>query len=195
MKISGLILAAGFSDRMNSFKPILKFNDKPLIQVITEKLLNVCDEIVIVTGHNKNLLEKAVKKSSRIRFIFNRDYKKGMFTSLKKGLSEIYDSDWTMYHFVDQPAIPQGFYHKFVAGISEKYNWIQPEFNSVKGHPILLHQSIYKIIIDEGDERSLKDVSFNTKIKKFIWRCNYPQILCNINTKEDFDQLVERQSG
>jgi molybdenum cofactor cytidylyltransferase len=190
MKISGLILAAGFSGRMHSFKPILKINDKPLILVITEKLRSVCDEVVIVAGHNRSLLEESVEKSNRIKFVFNENYRKGMFTSLKKGLSEIYDSDWTLYHFVDQPSLPQIFYQEFVEQISDHYNWIQPEYNFVKGHPILLGQSIYKIILGESDERSLKDVGSNPDIKKFIWECNYPQILSNINTKEDFDKLI-----
>ena len=56
MKITGLILSAGLSGRMNSFKPIIELHNKPLIVLITEKLLNVCNNVVVVTGYKKEMI-------------------------------------------------------------------------------------------------------------------------------------------
>lgn len=195
MKISGLILSAGFSGRMNSFKPILKFNDKPLIVLITEKLLKVCDDVIIVTGHNSEIIEETVTKTDRIKITFNENYQKGMFTSLKRGLIEASDSDWVIYHFVDQPALPEIFYNEFVEQISEKYNWIQPVYNSVKGHPLLLNRSLFEIITNEDDDSSLKVVSRNSKVKKKIWDCKYPQVLNDLDTREDFEKLNSHEGS
>lgn len=192
MKISGLILAAGLSGRMNSFKPILKINNKTLVQLITEKLLGVCSEIIIVTGHNHNLVENSVEKSGHVKLVFNENYKKGMFTSLKKGLSEVSDADWVLYHFVDQPALPEKFYHEFVEQISDNFNWIQPAYNNVKGHPILLSRTIFEIIMNENDDCSLKVIGMNSKVKKKIWNCNYSQILNDVDTEVDFEKLISR---
>ncbi|MEW6196353.1 MAG: NTP transferase domain-containing protein [Bacteroidota bacterium] len=192
MKISGLILAAGLSGRMNSFKPILKIDNKTLVQLITEKLLGVCNEVIIVTGYNNNLVENSVEKSGHVKLVFNENYKKGMFTSLKKGLSEVSDADWVLYHFVDQPALSEKFYHEFVEQISDNFNWIQPAYNNVKGHPVLLSRTILEIIMNENDDCSLKVIGMNSKVKKKIWNCNYSQILNDVDTEVDFEKLISR---
>jgi molybdenum cofactor cytidylyltransferase len=193
MRVSGLILAAGLSGRMNSFKPLLKIKDQTIIQVIVDKLLNVCDDVVIVTGYKSDEIKSVIKKSDRIKFVFNDEYEKGMFTSLKKGLSELNNSDWTIYHFVDQPFLPGKFYSDFVTRIDQNYNWIQPEYNSAKGHPILIARSIYQIILNESDGGSLRSISVNSVINKFIWSCNYPQIHDDMDTPEEFNKLLLRE--
>lgn len=193
MRVSGLILAAGLSGRMNSFKPLLKIKNQTIIQVIVDKLLNVCDDVIIVTGFKSDEIKSVIEKSDRIKFVFNEEYEKGMFTSLKKGLSELSNSDWTIYHFVDQPFLPEIFYSDFVTRIDQNYNWIQPEFNSVKGHPILISRSIYQIILNESDGGSLRSISSNSFIKKFIWSCNYPQIHDDLDTPEEFKKLLLRE--
>lgn len=193
MRVSGLILAAGLSGRMNSFKPLLKIKNQTIIQVIVDKLLNVCDDVVIVTGFKSGEIKSVIEKSDRIKFVFNEEYEEGVFTSLKKGLSELSNSDWTIYHFVDQPFLPRSFYSEFVTRIDQNYNWIQPEFNSVKGHPILIGRSIYQIILNESDGGSLRNVSNNSRVKKLILDCNYPQILDDMDTQEEFKKLLLRE--
>ncbi len=192
MKISGLILAAGLSGRMNSFKPLLKINEKTLIEVITEKLLLICNEVIIVTGYNNNLVEKSIGKSDRVKFVYNENYQHGMFTSLKKGLGTASDSEWVLYHFVDQPSLPGKFYYEFVKQVSNEYNWIQPAFNNVKGHPVLLHQSLFQIILNEDSASSLKNVSQMPEVKKKIWSCSYPQVFEDLDTKEDFGKIISQ---
>jgi CTP:molybdopterin cytidylyltransferase MocA len=96
MKITGLILSAGLSGRMKTFKPIINLNNKPLIVLITEKLLNICDNVVVVTGHKKEIVENTIAeyfniKSNQLRTVFNNEYESGMFSSLKKGLSAVLD--------------------------------------------------------------------------------------------------------
>lgn len=189
MKVSGLILAAGLSGRMNSFKPVMKINGKPFIRIIAENLLRVCDDLIVITGYQNKLVENAAVKSERIRFVYNENYEEGMFTSLKKGLCEAMDSGWVIYHFVDQPLIPEEFYPEFIGQIEEGFNWIQPSFNSVKGHPVLLEKSLFRIIIDAADNYSLKEISHNPIVRKKIWDCGYSQILKDLDTLDDFEKL------
>jgi molybdenum cofactor cytidylyltransferase len=193
MRVIGLIIAAGFSGRINSFKPILKIKNKPLIQLITEKLAKVCDKIIIVTGYNYKAVEKVVKKNETIKFVFNENYIQGMFTSLKKGITEAKDSNWIFYHFVDQPTLPEKFYYDFIKQIDDDFNWIQPTYDNCKGHPILLHSSIYQYILKADNSSSLKRISQNQKVKKKYWNCAYPQVLEDIDTNEDLENLISRE--
>jgi len=191
MKITGLILSAGLSERMNSFKPVLIFQNEPLIVLVIKKLLDICDNVIVVTGYKNEIIEQMIEERfkempERIQTIYNHDYNEGMFSSLKKGLSEASGSDWIIYHFVDQPSLPEKFYHDFIEQIDDKYSWIQPSYNLKKGHPIILHRSIFYLILNSGNNSSLKEVTRDDSVIKKIWGCKYNQILQDIDTPQDF---------
>ena len=96
---------------MGKFKPLLTYKGKSFIQNIILKLNSVCDKIIIVTGFNANEVEESMLKqfkvNSKIEFVFNSKFEKGMFNSLQTGLTAAINSDWILYHFVDQPGLPE----------------------------------------------------------------------------------------
>ena len=91
-KIYGLILSAGLSGRMKMFKPLANYKGKTFIHNIILKLNPVCEKIFIVTGFNSEKLKYEITKTfsnekellSKINFVYNENYKQGMFTSLQK---------------------------------------------------------------------------------------------------------------
>jgi len=179
---------------MNSFKPVLIFQNEPLIVLVIKKLLNICKNVIVVTGYKNEIIEQLIEERfkempERIQTIHNQDYHEGMFSSLKKGLSETSGSDWVVYHFVDQPSLPEKFYHDFIEQIDDKYNWIQPSYNFKKGHPIIIHHSIFNLIVDSKDNSSLKEISRHKSVIKKIWECNYPQIHQDLDTPQDFRNI------
>ncbi len=191
--INGLILSAGLSSRMGELKPLLLYNGTPFITTILNKLNIVCDAIGIVAGHEKNRIQDIIHRdkpdTKTVKLIFNENFKEGMFSSLQTGLKEMSDCDWLLYHFVDQPHIPEKFYKGFILELEESYNWIQPKYDGRKGHPIILHHSLFSMIL-ESEHTSLKEISNSPKIKKKFWDCSYPQILDDIDTKEDYQKLI-----
>ena len=197
MKLNSLLIAAGFSSRMGRFKPLLLYKNEPIIISILKKLKTISDKIVIVTGFKERELILSVKKyfpnselSEKIVFISNPNFEKGMFTSLQKGLEEVKNCDWLLYHFVDQPNLPQSFYLEFISKIDERSDWIQPAFEEKKGHPILIRRSLFNCIIEANENSSLKELVNNRKVNKKIWDCNYIEILGDIDTPEDYNVLI-----
>ena len=182
---------------MENFKPLLEYNRNTFITSILEKLYPFCDSIGIVTGFKseevkyeiKMFINEANLDKSKIQIIYNPDYEKGMYSSLLAGLKDLLDCDWLLYHFVDQPHIPAGFYTDFTKQIEDSLDWIQPKYNQMKGHPILLKKSLFGQIL-ESKINSLKEISQSRSIKKKIWNCAYPQIVEDIDTKEDYQKLT-----
>ena len=140
---------------MKMFKPLADYKGKTFIHNIVTKLDKICSEIIIVTGFNSDELKTKTIKSlknenqsevlKKIKFVFNESFQKGMFTSLQKGISEAKNCDWILYHFVDQPGLPNNFYPEFIKQIDSDYNWIQPSFKNQHGHPILIGRRIIRI--------------------------------------------------
>ena len=102
------------------FKPLADYKGKTFLNNIIIKLDSICDEIIVVTGFNTDELKTETIKSlnddnqsallKKIKFVLNDSFQNGMFTSLKKGISGAKNCDWILYHFVDQPGLPENYY-------------------------------------------------------------------------------------
>ena len=197
IKSTGLLIAAGLSGRMGEPKALLLKDDLPFTIVILNKMLLVCDRVVVVLGHNADNIKKElqvfISKSNelklRVKFVTNENFEKGMLSSLKYGLNAELNSKWLLYHFVDQPGLPEEFYQEFTTQIENKYDWIQPGYNSKKGHPLLLQSSIFNSILKLPDDSSLKEFSLNNTVKKKFWDCTHKEILQDIDYPSDQKQL------
>ena len=199
-KIKGLIVAAGLSSRMKSFKPLTDYKGKPFIINIILKLEVICDQIFIVTGFKADELKSSVKNAlikthqtellKKIFFVYNDSFQNGMFTSLQKGISAAKNCDWILYHFVDQPGLPNEFYSTFFNQIDSKYNWIQPSYKNKNGHPILIKSDLFDLIINSPPESSLKEINKDSVVKRKFWECNYEEIFQDIDTEEDYQTIL-----
>lgn len=197
MKLNSLLLSAGFSKRMGKFKPLLNFNNDQIIIEILRKLCVVSNKVFVVTGYNQSQVLESVNKNypdlvsnNKIEFVHNSNYEQGMFTSLKEGIKTASNADWILYHFVDQPQLPRQFYEEFVEQIDDNYDFIQPNYNDRNGHPVLINRSIFNNIISASDNSSLKEVLSKTHVKKKIWNCNYSEVLEDLDTPNDYKELV-----
>jgi len=191
-KTHGLIISAGFSSRMGKFKPLLNYKGKSFIQNIVLRLDSVCDKTIVVTGCKATEVEENVNQlnmQSKIEFVQNESFEKGMFTSLQVGLDKAKESDWIIYHFVDQPGLPEEFYKEFVNQIDNKHNWIQPAINEHRGHPVLIHKNIIEYILSCSNDSNLREISNDPMVKKKFWECGYREIFQDVDTQKDYSEL------
>jgi len=192
--ITGIILSAGLSGRMNTFKPLLKLNNgQTFLESITAKLAKVCNEIIIVTGFRSDDIAKDISEldeRKKIKIVVNKNYTHGMFSSLQTGLTES-QTKWYLYHFVDQPSLPLNFYSKFVQQIDKKFNWIQPTHNNKKGHPILFDDYVKRLILRSSENKTLRDVAKDKLIKKKYWECDTELIFQDIDTETEYLDLFD----
>ncbi|OGU55356.1 MAG: hypothetical protein A2V66_04060 [Ignavibacteria bacterium RBG_13_36_8] len=198
MKINGLLISSGLSERMGEPKPLLMYENLPFAVGIIKKLSQVCEKIIVVIGHEGETVRTNVEKylndpqfslselAGRVEFVDNPNYTEGMFTSLQSGLKAIGDAEWAIYHFVDQPGLPESFYIDFAAQKDFTIDWIQPVYREQKGHPILINNTLFKTIIDSPPNISLRELASSIKVKKKFWKCEYPEILEDIDTIEDY---------
>ena len=198
-KINGLIVAAGLSGRMKSFKPLIDYKGKSFIINIILKLVSICDQIFIITGHKADVLESSVINEitkthqtvllKKIKFVYNESYQKGMFTSLHKGILAAQNCEWILYHFVDQPGLPNKFYTDFINQVDSKFNWIQPSYKNKNGHPILINCDLFDLIINASEDSNLKEIGKSPDVKKKYWDCNYEEIFQDIDTGKDLKNI------
>ena len=97
--ISAILLAAGQSKRMNGENKLIKEIDGiPLIKYAIKNILgSAVDELVIVVGHEKEIIENIIDKNKKIKFVYNNDFNSGVASSIKIGLSNISDKSKSFF--------------------------------------------------------------------------------------------------
>jgi len=93
--IKAIFLAAGQSKRLKFENKLTKLYKKtPLInhslKVLQKSKVN---KIIIVLGHDHKEVKKLIKKNKKNIFIFNKNFRKGMASSIKMGLRKITRND------------------------------------------------------------------------------------------------------
>ena len=80
--ISAILLAAGQSKRMKGENKLTKkIQGIPLINHSVKNILaSSIDELIIVLGYQKEIIETLINKNVKIKFVFNKNFENGIST-------------------------------------------------------------------------------------------------------------------
>ena len=184
--VTGIVLAAGFSSRMGQFKPALPINGKPLLHHPVETLLNVCSEVVVVTGHNREKVEELMRSFPAVTLVYNPDFETGMFSSVKAGVSAVH----TPRFFVTPGDIPF-FSRKTCEGLlSLQGSVISPVFKGKKGHPVLLDELVLREILSAPATEILRNILH--RHEAVLMNTDDEGILVDIDTRTTYKKLKDQ---
>ena len=186
--ISVILLAAGQSKRMNGENKLAK--EIQGIALIKHSVKNILassvNELIVVLGHQKEIIEKLIDKNERIKIVFNKDFESGMASSIKTGLNNL--SEKTEAFFIclgDMPMVNQNTYNHLIKSRNNK-EIIVPTYKGQQGNPILFSKSIKeKIMTIQGDVGAKKILELN-KSKILNVKITNQSIRKDFNTKDDF---------
>ena len=189
--ISAILLAAGQSKRMNGENKLAKkFRNIPLIKHSVKNILSSSiDELIIVLGFQKEIIEKLIGKDAKIKFVFNKNFQNGMATSIKTGLDHL--SEKTEAFFIclgDMPMINQNIYNQLIKS-KDNNKIIVPTYKTQQGNPVLFAKSMKEKIMDiTGDVGAKKILELN-KGKILNLEINDQNIAMGFDTQDDFNSL------
>ena len=105
--ISGIVLAAGSGSRFGATKQVVPYRGKPLIQHAVDALVSAgLDEVVVVTGHDADAVERAARLPPHGRFVRNPDHASGQASSLAAALHAVAEaSEGAVVLLADQPGV------------------------------------------------------------------------------------------
>ena len=146
--IKAILLAAGQSKRLKSENKLTKlYKKKPLINYSLKKLYkSKINKIIIVLGHQHKEVKKIIKKNKKNIFIYNKNYKKGMASSIKVGLKKVSrDDKGFIIVQSDMPFIKTSDINKIYNSIKlKKYLVYVLKFKDKIGNPIGFDISLTK---------------------------------------------------
>ena len=193
--ISAILLAAGQSKRMNGDnKLIKKYNKKYLINHIIDTLIKSrVDKIIVVLGFQSSKVRKITIKNKKINFVYNKNYKSGMASSIKTGLKRVSKKNiGFLIVQADMPLISKNIINSICYAIkNNKKEIIAPTYKRKIGNPVGFKISIIKKLIKIRGDYGAKKMIQKNKIKLALIKVRSKSILKNFNTQKDF--LINRQ--
>jgi len=199
--ISAILLAAGQSTRMKDENKLTKeINNVPLIKYTTKNILaSAIDEIIVVLGYERKKIENIIGKNKKIKFVYNKDFKNGISSSIITGLYSISKKAEAFFICLgDMPNVNQNIYNKLIK-TRYKYNKklkpdhkkeiIVPTYEGKEGNPVLFSKFMKsKIMLIEGDCGAKKIIELN-KNKILNVPFNNKAIISDFDTQESFNSL------
>jgi len=187
--IKAILLAAGQSKRLKSENKLIKlYKKKPLINHSLNALhKSKVNKVIVVLGYQKKELQKLIKKNNKNIFTYNKEYKKGMASSIKAGLRKLNKKDKGFIIVQsDMPFIKSSDINKIYNSIkSKKYLVHVLKYRNRVGNPIGFDISIMKkfkkIKGDVGAKFMVKRLKKETKFIK----------INNLKSFKDFDKVSD----
>lgn len=195
-KTVGLILAAGYSSRMGAFKPLLPIGDLTAIQRISSTFRNAGILTVIgVTGFQRELLTSCFEPEG-ITEVYNPDFEKGMFTSIKAGITKaIADPRESLDGFlllpVDCPLVPPEVMEQILRKHEEEPEaFIVPCYMGKKGHPLFIPAKYAEEILTYEGEGGLKAVINRYEDKLIRLDTGTEAVVLDMDTPEGYEEIL-----
>jgi CTP:molybdopterin cytidylyltransferase MocA len=186
-----IILMAGASSRMGCDKAFLPFN---ATETFLGRLLNVYSscgilEIVVVcnlSNYHKCKAELTKWETSNIKIAVNENPEIGRNSSIRLGAASLSSAAGFFIQNIDNPFIDGALIKQMMHALKDAEVCI-PVFQSKNGHPLLFNASCLEKMENLYDMLPLKKW-----IEKF--RTNFllspnPEILFNVNTKQDYERF------
>jgi molybdenum cofactor cytidylyltransferase len=193
-KVSALILAAGFSSRIQEFKPLMRVGEATMVEwVISLYKKSGVEDVRVVVGHRKDELMPVIEKLD-VSVLVNPRYLDGMFSSVLCGLNSLgADCTGCFIHPVDVPLVSQHTVGKLIDSLrATPDNAIRPSFRNRRGHPVVVPSRFFKHITGFEQPGGLRAALRPLQSSTVTVEVDDENILYDVDTSEDYDALLRR---
>lgn len=194
MRISGVLLAAGKSERMGKNKLLLPFGNHTVIE---ESLLQLIesglDEVMVVTGFQREKVEKLIEEKFRdtINVVYNENYNSGRAESIKCALGNIdKKSDAVLFMVADKPSVKSNLIRKAAGEFKRETPLIlYVQTPAGRGHPVIFSKSLFGELMELYGEPTGDAIFDKYRDEAVIIEDRNPQI--DIDTLEDYNNVLK----
>lgn len=195
-KLAALILAAGFSSRMGSFKPLLPLGEVTVIERAVGNFLAAgLQDIRVVVGHRADEII-SVLKDMEVQIIINGEYARGMFSSVKVGVSS-FEPEVQAFFLLpgDNPLIKQHTIKEITKAYRESQaGIIYPCFNGERGHPPLISYRYINNILSWDQQGGLRALLNQYEADALDVEVADQGVLMDMDIPVDYRNVVEKFS-
>jgi CTP:molybdopterin cytidylyltransferase MocA len=193
---AGVILAAGASSRMGEDKALLQFAGRSFLAGSIDLFQHACDFVIVVTGHNTELLRPVVYANSAY-VGRNLHPERGQFSSLCIGLQAVLDRgrDVACVTLVDRPPAQAStlntLQQRFLSSSPEKTWAVVPQFGGKHGHPVVFGREMIEMFLRADSSANARDIEHQHQNRVEYVDVDDPRVVLNINTPDDYSRMLQ----
>jgi len=163
MKPDCIILAAGASSRMGTWKLLLPWKGRTIVETVTEEALALGGRVILVAGYRADELRRLFAGRERILVVTHEGWRKGQFTSLQQGVAEV-RTDAFFVSLADMPGVNRQLF----AGLEALRSATNPKSGRPRafrpgtpdrpGHPVLFDAEAVSVIVGLDPASTMRNV-------------------------------------
>jgi len=185
-KIAVLIVAAGESKRLGQPKQLVRKNGITLLENSLQEIAkSEIGKLFLVLGANADLILNEVKTAD-CQVVINKNWKKGMGTSIACGMKAILkkdDCNGVIISVADQPFLTADILKKIKEKISEKKIIIKSKYEEGSGPPVYFSQHFFEKMKNLSGDDGAKPLV--RKYKNEVVSIDFAKGNIDIDTEED----------
>ena len=184
-RVDCIIPAAGRSQRMGEWKPLLPFDDSTIIQAVVTVALEACERVLLVAGYRGEELASLFDGQPRVEVVEHADWRQGMFSSIRAAAARVS----TRRFFVtlgDMPWIrPETYRALRDSGSGDSV--VFPVHDGRRGHPVLFpRHALSAIAAADPATGSMRRIAETLSVRELEWPDD--SVLRDVDTPEDLDR-------
>lgn len=195
-RITGAILAAGYSSRMGMFKPLLQIGEKTLVaRAVSLFRSGGIDDIRVVVGHCRERVEPLLEKAGVPKIVNTGDCL-DMFSSVRLAMEAVPPTiDALILLPVDIPLVRPWTVRRLIDQCADNPDKILvPVFQGQKGHPVVIPARYFDKIIHWRGENGLRGALKAFAEKTILVPVPDANILFDMDTPSDYESALTRWS-
>jgi len=191
--VLGVLLAGGDSSRFGvENKLFVEIEGRSIIEITTQNLIDSeVESVKIVTGYQAERVEEELSHLD-VDFIYNKDWKMGQSTSVRRGIDAILEETTVVFALGDMPFVKSSSINELISvQRNEKVGDVfVASYKGKRGNPVLFRASVMEILKeglrgDEGGNSILKDLGMN------LVETGDKGVLFDIDTEEDLEDYAQ----
>ena len=137
---AGVILAAGDSTRMGFPKQLAEIKDKPLLELVIEKVNSNFELSTVVLGYENELIQEKINFYNS-NILINENWEEGIVSSIRTALffyQEQKQIENLIFFLGDQPEVKDDVIFKLLNNESNNSKILIPQYRYKLGFPVLV---------------------------------------------------------
>lgn len=188
---SVILLAAGTSSRFPGTKQLARIGGKTLLERALDSVpASRVKETVVVVGHDAASVSKAAGTRRGVTVVLNPDYREGMATSIRRGISAVAPgSNAVMIVLADQPFITR----QFLRGMLDTFEAqgskgiVAAARGGVVAPPAIFSRRYFAELSGLRGDQGAKSVIEKHMGSASLVRARSPQRLADVDTQDDLE--------
>jgi len=193
--LAAVILAAGRSSRMGSFKPLLPFGRGTVIERVIATVREAGVETLrVVVGWQMDLLIPVLERHG-VPWIRNERFEEGMYSSIQAGVQSL-PADAAAFFILpgDMPLVQSATLSRLMAEWDQQPSGIlYPCHEGRRGHPPLIASFYIREILRDAPSGGLREILAHHAREAREIECADPGILVDLDTAEQYRQSLDKK--